>query len=498
MKTTAVALAMATTSAYMEEMSPMFGGELIATRSSFPWIVALTDDTPGPDDITCAGSMIDKNLVVTARHCAESTTALVGGMDEKFGVTHVYEHPTADAAILKLSAELESSDFPVRSSSAPEPGSEALHYGWGMPNGEEEYGQLTLRRTAMPVVSDEACETTFDRMIFDHVPVDRDTQLCASIANQPSFASANSGGPLVVDGQLAGLASRGQSIEGHYVFVDLTSIQDFIDDIVEKQRWLSPPQGAEEESKLEPAPLRSSVMHMDDDNDATVSLIAFKRKGSCVSTTSLDDEFQGTYTNVSSGSMCWLSCAESLAGGEDALLAVNYHEEDGRCYCRDECSCIDTTSNASLIMRSDEAMPEVCEGQNESDAELDGFVTFVRTPQERPLVRNDDDEREDSYLLAYEGGGSCSSEAEGEVMAPFANVTTVAACWTTCADSIAGGEKNLAAVNYDEDDGTCQCHETCSCVDEDSESLLVLRVCQDVPRACKQESPFFSFAFALE
>lgn len=237
--------------------SAAFGVPRVGTRSSaivggqsariedFPYQANVFVD----GDQECGGSIINKHTIVTAAHCvytskAPSVTVRVGS-DSKYGGTsykvktlHIHpkwSHYTLDydIAVLTLVSDLTfgSTIQPITLVSSTSPaGAKATVSGWG-DLGEDGPGTDSLRSVVVPIVDKDECKRDYSPGGYI-----RDRQTCAGYKEGgKSSCSGDSGGPLAVGGQLAGIVSfqtgcAQPNLPGVYTDIGNSEIHQYIID----------------------------------------------------------------------------------------------------------------------------------------------------------------------------------------------------------------------------------------------------------------------------
>lgn len=177
----------------------------------------------------CGGSIISKNVILTAGHCtvsypAESMSVRVGSSQSALGgvlheVAEIVCHenyktsllgiPRNDIAVLKLKTtiELSKSAQPVSLYNLNETAIEGVLStisGWGS---LEEGGSTidVLRTVDVPIVTKKDCSKAY--WIWGGIP---DGQICAAFPDGgKDTCQGDSGGPLVIAGRQAGVVSWG-------------------------------------------------------------------------------------------------------------------------------------------------------------------------------------------------------------------------------------------------------------------------------------------------
>ena len=193
-----------------------------AQAADYPWLAAIT--TPAyatrPGGQFCAGSLIAPDRVVTAAHCGflartlPGTTVSFGRTDAAAGggvtvaIADIRIHPDFrvslfgsdlafhnDVAILVLAAPV---NLPTVDIGAPH-GNSATVVGWGITS-EADDSNTVLRSATVPLAPDTTCAAAYGGEF------DSREALCAG---SPAADTANfdSGGPLLMDGKLAGISS---------------------------------------------------------------------------------------------------------------------------------------------------------------------------------------------------------------------------------------------------------------------------------------------------
>ncbi|QVQ50179.1 trypsin-like serine protease [Spiractinospora alimapuensis] len=224
------------------------------TTEEYPWVVAIGYPEGAPDDAPsakgCMGALVEPDVVVTAGHCLghtapEGMEVIVGRSDlrtedgEIFGVADTWAHPDraeddsnyplrglvqrlqwpkADIGLVLLEEELPHETIPLAN-------------GDDVPSTEGEQGVLFGYRVApddapvlwqqpAPIVEDETCRERMNSTVSPAplalwgVGYDPDSYLCAGVDETAlRVGGTDSGGPLVLDGQVVGVMAWGVGMD---------------------------------------------------------------------------------------------------------------------------------------------------------------------------------------------------------------------------------------------------------------------------------------------
>ncbi|CAH0515524.1 unnamed protein product [Peronospora belbahrii] len=234
----------ASTSLSVNEESHIYGGTE-ADIDEYPFLASLRD--PDINVVTCSGTLIAPQYILTAAHCTMKIKNLVAifgtnyssGYDleeVQFRVVTQYRHPLYvkkthlyDVGLLKLERPVrrKPAKLCARDGSDNMPGTMATALGWGKT--EDANISTILEEVTLPIISNAEC-SKFEKYIGRV----RDCMLCAGRGNGKDTCNGDSGGPLLVnDNILVGCVSWGSKCgEQAAIFTRLTFVMDYIDDIL--------------------------------------------------------------------------------------------------------------------------------------------------------------------------------------------------------------------------------------------------------------------------
>ena len=224
-------------------------GGTSASISEYPWQVLFRSG-----DYMCGGTLISREWVVTAAHCAQesngsaipiaemfivagATNPFISGEGQAYGVSQVIVHEnfnrqalTNDIALLRLGSSVNvQNSSPVRlitagdvDEGATNPGVMSWVTGWGLTNVSPNVFPNNLQRVQLPIVSNQQAAS-----VWGSIP--SGILMAGYLNGNKDACSGDSGGPLVVsvDGvtKLAGIVSWGS--EDCDTYSGFTKVSDF-------------------------------------------------------------------------------------------------------------------------------------------------------------------------------------------------------------------------------------------------------------------------------
>ncbi|XP_028895423.2 trypsin zeta [Zeugodacus cucurbitae] len=205
--------------------SRIVGGK-VTNIVQYPHQISLRerDAAEEPYDHSCGGSIYSDRIVITASHCVDGTESselmVVVGTNQRNGTDGVIvpvqeiimheeydqERTTNDIALLVLAAALPINNFTIKpielAEVQPEHGDIATITGWGL----DAQSQIPnfLHEVKVPIVSNKICNQSYEGAITE-------AMLCAGLLDVggKDACQMDSGGPLLVNGKLAGVVSWG-------------------------------------------------------------------------------------------------------------------------------------------------------------------------------------------------------------------------------------------------------------------------------------------------
>ncbi|WIM68235.1 trypsin-like serine protease [Corynebacterium breve] len=151
------------------------------------------------DEPDCTGTMVADRWAITARHCIDGLSDTSGiltlgndGSESDYEFDGAVPAPHGDFALLHTTEPINTSGYPQLSDDVPSQGS-GTTYGW---SSSGMGGEGTLPQA----------EFTIDE-VADFSLYDGDSTLLTTLKNNATSQPGDSGGPLFVDGKIAGVAS---------------------------------------------------------------------------------------------------------------------------------------------------------------------------------------------------------------------------------------------------------------------------------------------------
>lgn len=207
------------------------GGDVVDIADA-PWMVALVDQQGHP---FCDGVLIAPGSVVTAAHCVGGRTAdgiqVLGGRTDLGQVTpgdtvttvdsiavepgFLAAQRGADIAVLTLTNDVPYRPLPIAADTSYRPGTMGTVLGWGR-LGQAGPDTTVMHGVRVPIVPEATCRKLYDTFVTG-TAYDPNAMFCAGYLTPPGrdACQGDGGGPLVVDGRLAGIVSWSIGC-GHY------------------------------------------------------------------------------------------------------------------------------------------------------------------------------------------------------------------------------------------------------------------------------------------
>jgi secreted trypsin-like serine protease len=232
--------------------SPMIVGGTAAPNGKYPFMAYVKLYRNGKRSGVCAGSLIDRNSVLTAAHCLLNTTGalvVVGRTDlrkkyrgQKIGASKPFIHPRFngngyDAGILKLKRPVKGIK-PIKLATAKQnkleqPGHILTAAGWGVMKQRPDILPKRMHEVSVPVVSDSRAKRAYQSQGLEYLP----SLNVAAGKKGKSPCFGDSGGPLFDSGSRTqvGITSHGAvqkcgaaQYPGVYTEVNNPNIRNFI------------------------------------------------------------------------------------------------------------------------------------------------------------------------------------------------------------------------------------------------------------------------------
>ncbi|MFD9704500.1 trypsin-like serine protease [Lentzea sp. NPDC059081] len=224
-----------TVPANLGDASPFFAGGQNATVSEFPGIVAgIRAGGSRPQGQTCTGTVVAPRKILIAAHCAdaEGEKKFVYGLDDlkdynngdgsgfAVNVVSYKKHPKYvnfdqgfDVAVVTVDRDIAlkgGAAYPKFATSADAggaaPGKTGLGFGYGKKDFNDTSQDVTLDKASLPVVNgDSVCQGV-------GAGFKSATMICAGYSDgRTTILPGDSGGPLIFDGKVYGVASWSRS-----------------------------------------------------------------------------------------------------------------------------------------------------------------------------------------------------------------------------------------------------------------------------------------------
>ncbi|MCX2948675.1 trypsin-like serine protease [Lentzea sp. NEAU-D7] len=224
-----------TVPANLGDASPMFVGGQSATVSEFPGIIAgIRAGGTRPEGQTCTGTVVAPRKILIAAHCADAQgeKKFVYGLDDlkdyqggagtgfAVNVVSYKKHPKYvnfdqgyDVAVVTVDRDIAlkgGAAYPKFATSADAggaaPGKTGLGFGYGKKDFNDNSQDVTLDKASLPVVNgDSVCQGV-------GAGFKSATMICAGYSDgRISILPGDSGGPLIFDGKIYGVASWSRS-----------------------------------------------------------------------------------------------------------------------------------------------------------------------------------------------------------------------------------------------------------------------------------------------
>lgn len=220
----------------LDQFSPQFIGGKAVSVKDYPFVIAaLREGGTRPQGQTCTGSVIGPRKILIAAHChdAEGTKTFAYGLDDlnsgtihKIPVSSYIQHPNYvnfdqgwDVAVVTTTEDIpvpggKYAKFATSADSGiAAPGYKAYALGYGKKDVNDNSRNVQLHRGELPIVAPATCDKTGQGL---HVVPEY--MICSGTSNgRPvTVLPGDSGGPLIVDGKVVGVASWSKSTWNWY------------------------------------------------------------------------------------------------------------------------------------------------------------------------------------------------------------------------------------------------------------------------------------------
>ncbi|KAF4317692.1 hypothetical protein JM18_008136 [Phytophthora kernoviae] len=224
----------------VNEESRIYGGKEVDI-DRYPFAVSIRMDFF--DEAFCGGALIAPGWVLTAGHCIKTDEfdllAVLGSQEregnagEEIKVVKGFRHPQYhkkkhlyDIGLLKLAkpSTHETAKLCAEDGSDNEVGTVATIVGWGLTENRTESN--TLLGVNVEIITNAECNKRYDNRITEGM-------LCAGKGDGKDSCNGDSGGPLIANNILVGIASWGRKCGARPgVYTRLTYVMDYINDIM--------------------------------------------------------------------------------------------------------------------------------------------------------------------------------------------------------------------------------------------------------------------------